>query len=221
MARQVMDQILKHGKVVRGWLGVVIQPVTPEIAKAFGLPEARGALIGDVTAGAPAAKAGLEKGDVVLQLNSQPIESSRDLQLKVAMMAPGTKVTLHIFRNGAKREVPVTLGQVPDKSGKAGTQSSGAASALDGVSVDELTPDILQQLNLPATTKGVVVTDVGDGSAAAEVGLRSGDVIQQVNKKPVNTVAEFQAAIRLAGSRPVLLLVNRGGSTMFIVVEPG
>ncbi len=221
MARQVMDQILKHGKVIRGWLGVVIQPVTPEIAKAFGLPETRGALIGDVTAGAPAAKAGLEKGDVVLQLNSQPIESSRDLQLKVAMMAPGTKVTLHIFRNGARREVPVTLGQVPDKSGKAGTQSSGAASALDGVSVDELTPDVLQQLNLPATTKGVVVTDVGDGSAAAEVGLRSGDVIQQVNKKPVNTVAEFQAAIRLAGSRPVLLLVNRGGSTMFIVVEPG
>jgi serine protease Do len=139
----------------------------------------------------------------------------------VAMLAPGTKVALQVFRNGAKREIPVTLGEMPGKLGQAGAQGSGAGSALDGVSVDELTPDVLRQLNLPATTKGVVITDVSDGSVAAEADLRRGDVIQQVNKKPVNTVAEFQAAIRLAGSRPVLLLVNRGGSTMFIVVEPG
>ncbi len=220
MARQVMDQILKNGKVIRAWLGVVIQPVTPEMAKAFGLSEAKGALVGDVTASSPAAKAGIEKGDIILDLNGQPIAGSRELQLKVATLTPNTTARLTIFRNGATRELPVTLGVMPSGTGEGSAQSSQSGSVLDGVSVDNLTPDILPQLGLPASTQGVVVTDVGQASAAAEAGLRRGDVIQQVNRKPVASVAEFERAVRQAGNQPVLLLVNRQGSTSYVIVQP-
>jgi serine protease Do len=220
MARQVMDQILKNGKVIRAWLGVVIQPVTPDMAKAFGLAEAKGALIGDVTANSPAAKAGLEKGDIILDLNGQPIEDSRSLQLKVATLAPNTAAKLTVFRNGTKREVTVMLGVMPSGTGEGGGQSGQGGGALDGVSVDNLSPGILQQLGLPATTQGVVVSDVSQGSAAADAGLQRGDVIQQVNRKPVTNVSEFQSAVRQAGNRPVLLLVNRQGTTSYVLVQP-
>lgn len=218
MAHQVMDQILEHGKVIRAWLGVSIQPVTPSMAKAFGLSNAEGALVGDITPNSPASKAGIEKGDIILDLNGQPIESSRQLQLKVAVLNPGSTANLEVFRNGTKREVPVVLGVMPSKPGEGASASNKTGGALEGLSVDELTPDIAQQLNLPSATKGVVVSNVSPASQAAEVGLKRGDVIQQVNRKPVTSVAEFENAVRQAGSGPVLLLVNRGGSTMYVLV---
>ncbi len=220
MARQVMDQILKNGKVVRAWLGVVIQPVTPDVAKAFGLTEAKGALVGDVTANTPASRAGIEKGDVILQLNGQPIDSSRDLQLKIAPMTPGTTVRLQVFRNGASREISVTLGEMPSQAAQSGGQSGESQNALEGVSVEDLTSDIARQLGLPVGTKGVVVDNVAQGSPADDAGLQRGDVIEQVNRKPVQTAAQFQAALRQAGNQPILLLVNHGGTTGFVVVQP-
>jgi len=220
MARYVMDQILKNGKVIRAWLGVVIQPVTPEIAKVFGLSEAKGALVGDVEPNSPAGRAGIEKGDIILDLDGQPIESSRDLQLKVGTMKPDTVARLMIFRNGVKREINVTLGVMPSSKAESSSESSQAQSALQGVSVDNLNPDILQQLGLPANTLGVVVTNVSQSSAAAEAGLQRGDVIQQVNRKPVANVREFETAVRAAGDQPVLLLVNRQGTTSYVVVRP-
>jgi serine protease Do len=220
MARQVADQILKNGKVVRGYLGAWIQEVTPAIAKSFGLKEARGALIGDLSPDGPGAKAGLHQGDVILAIDGKPVEESRELRLQIAMTKPGTVVRLKVFRNGSTTEVPVTLGELPSKPESQGGAESGPSAALQGVTVQNLTPDIAHQLQLPYGTKGVVISGVSDDSPARDAGLQRGDVIQQVNRQPVNNVAEFNRAVRAAGKEPVLLLVNRGGTTLYVVVQP-
>lgn len=219
MARQVLDQILKNGKVSRGYMGAWIQPVTPEIAKAFGLSQPQGALLGDVDPNGPAGKSGLQRGDIVLALNGQPIAGSRELRLKVAMSKPGTTVKLKVFHKGAEREVSVTLGELPSKAAAINSERESPSTALQGLSVDDLTPDIARQLNLPAKTFGVVITGVEPGTAAAEADLRRGDVIQEVNHRPVRNVQEFARLIDQLGSQSVLLLINRGGNTLYVVLE--
>ncbi|MCL6507675.1 MAG: Do family serine endopeptidase [Bryobacteraceae bacterium] len=219
MARPVMEQLVKSGRVVRGYLGVIIQPVDPKVAKAFGLKEARGALVGDVTSDGPAAKAGIQKGDVIVGVNDQRVEDNRDLQLKIASTPPGTRVNLRVIRDGKEITIPVTLGEAPGER-ESTRAASRRGSALEGVDVDDLTPAIARQLGLPRDTFGVVVTNVRPDSPAAEAGLRRGDVIQEVNRRPVTNVASFERAVRQAGSDPVLLLINRGGNTHFLVVEP-
>ena len=219
MARRIMDQILTNGKVVRGYLGVYIQDATPDLAKQFGLTQGGGVLVGDVSSGTPAANAGLKKGDIILKLNGTPVQSSSDLRAQISQMAPGTVVKLDVWRDGKSQEFNVTLGELPEKS--AGSAAGeGESSALDGVDVQTLTPDIAQQLNLPSSTQGVVVTNVDQASAAASAGLQRSDVIQEVNHHPVTNVAEFRQAIKGAGDQPVLLLINRGGITNYLVVEP-
>jgi serine protease Do len=221
MARHVMEQILKHGRVVRGWLGVSIQEVTPAIAQAMGLKEARGALVAEATPNSPAAKGGLAAGDVIVELNGEPVADERALQLKIGTLAPGSNVKLKVLREGREREVNVTLGEAPSDRQRAATpEGDQAGSALRGLAVDELSPQIARQLNLPANTRGVVVVQVRPGTPAGEAGLQRGDVIQQVDRKPVGSVSEFQSMVRQAGANAVLLLVNRGGSTRFVVVEP-
>jgi serine protease Do len=217
MARAVMNQLSKGGKVVRGYIGTSIQDVTPEVAKAFGLSEARGALIGDVTTGGPAAKAGIVKGDVITALNGQPVVDNRELRLKISQMAPGTPVKLKLFRDGKERETTVTLGELPAEKQAAEVEQS-QESSMEGISVEGLTPQIARQLELPASINGVLVSGVQEGSAAADAGLRRGDVIQEVNRKPVGSVAEFRQALKMAGKNSVLLLVNRGGQTSFVAI---
>jgi serine protease Do len=222
MAHYVMDQIVEHGKVIRGFLGVTIQPVEPDMAKAFGLQHGGGALIGDVTANGPAAKAGLQRGDVILQLNGQPISGPQDLSVHIAEMAPGSVAHLQVFRNGQEKTMDVTLGEYPEK-GAAKNAPGGEgpqAVALKGVQVQNLTPEIARQLNLPPSTTGVIVSEVDPNSAAAEAGLQRGDVIQEVNHKPVHNMEEYQAAIAGAGNQSVLLLVSHGGTTLYVVI-PG
>lgn len=220
MARTVMEQILKTGKVTRGFLGVSIQEVTPDLAKAFNLPSAEGALVGDVTPDSPGAKAGLQKGDVITALNGQKIADYHDLRLRISQTAPGTAVKLDVYRNGQKQEMNATLGEFPEKAATAQNEPQGEAPALEGVQVENLNSDIAQQLNLPASTRGVVITRVDPQSTAAETGLERGDVIQEVNRKPVNNVQQFQAAVRAASNQPLLLLINRGGSTNYVVISP-
>jgi len=217
--REAMEQIMKSGKVTRGWLCVSIQPVTPPMAKAFGLREASGALVSHVMPDSPAARAGFANGDVILELDGKKIDDSRDLQLTVPRMRPGTPANLKVVRDGREKSVSVTLGELPDHDTplRPGAERS---DALDGVDVERLTPPIAAQLRLPRETTGVVVRTVRPDSAAAAAGLRSGDVIQEVNRKPVTSPEEFQRELRLAGAQPVLLLVNRGGSTFYVAVEP-
>ena len=221
MAKYVMDEILKHGKVVRGYIGVGIQEVTPDLAKAFKVPPEKGALVGNVDPDSPGAKAGLQRGDVVTELNGQAVTGPNDLRLKVATMAPGTVVHLTINRAGQTQEITLTLGEAPSGKGPGSTAAEGEEnSAMRGVQVDELSPDVRQQLGLSPNTKGVVVTEVPDASPAADAGLQRGDVIEQVNRQPVSSVSEYQRLIRQAGSQAVILLINRGGNTTFLVIQP-
>ena len=220
MARTVMDQILKNGRVIRGYLGAWIQPVTPEIAKAFGLEEKEpyGALLGDVDPTGPAGKSGLQRGDIVLEMNGKKITETKDFRLKIAMTAPKTPIDLKVFRNGVTKDYTVTLGELPNQPEKTGETASSSGSALQGLSAETLTPDIAKQLGLPAGTYGVVVDNVDPGSMAEETGLRRGDVIQEVNHQKIANMADFSRAVR-SGSESLLLLVNRGGNTMYVVVK--
>jgi serine protease Do len=220
MARTVMEQILKTGKVTRGFLGVSIQEVTPDLAKAFNLPSVEGALVGDVTPDSPGAKAGLQKGDVITALNGQKIADYHDLRLRISQTAPGTPIKMDVYRNGQKQEMTATLSEFPEKAQTAENSPQGESPALDGVQVENLTPDIVQQLNLPSSTHGVVITRVDPDSTAAETGLQRGDVIQEVNRKPVNNVEQFRAAVRGVSNQPLLLLINRGGSSSYVVISP-
>jgi serine protease Do len=221
MAHYVMDQIIEHGKVIRGFLGVTIQPVEPDMAKAFGLTRGGGALVGDVRPDSPAAKAGLQRGDIILQLNGQPVNGPEDLSVHISEMVPGSVAHLQIFRNGQQKDVDVTLGEYPEKGAAQATPSGAPTPAtLKGVQVQNLTPEIARQMNLPPSTTGVVVSEVDPSSYAAEAGLQRGDVIQEVNRKPVHNLNEYHEALAGADNHSVLLLVNRGGTTSFVVI-PG
>jgi len=218
MARSVMDQIVSHGKVVRGYLGLLPQDVTPTLAKQFNVNESGGALVGEVEPDTPAAKAGLKRGDVILRLNGQPVNSANDLRLRISQTAPGTTVKLAVSRDGRMQDFSVTLGELPEKVAQEGPGSEKGPGGLQGVEVQNLTPDIAQQLQLAPGTRGVVVTSV-DPSSPADSELNRGDVIQEVNHKPVANVDQYRQAIGLAGNQPVLLLVNRGGATQYVVIE--
>ncbi|HTX36016.1 MAG TPA: Do family serine endopeptidase [Bryobacteraceae bacterium] len=224
MARQVMDQIVRNGRVARAWLGVTTQPVTPEISQAFGLSgQPYGALVGDVTANSPAAQAGLATGDIILEINGHRVPDSNDLNLSIAMMAPGTAVRFLVLRNGAQQEIPVTLGEEPAPPQSRQTAPAAPAQPaplLDGVQVENLTPDIAAGLGLPPNLRGVVVAGVDSASLAAAAGLQEGDVIEQVNRTPVASMLDFRNAVRAAGQRSIILLVNHGGTTRFLVITP-
>jgi serine protease Do len=220
LARYIMGQILKYGKVTRGWLGVGIQDVSAPVAKAYGVPANQGAIVSDVQPDSPAAKAGLQRGDVITQLDGQPVQGANDLKLKIGEMRPGTTAHLKVSRNGAPHEITMTLGEEPktqqEGQGAPGGQQEGL---MQGVDVQDLTPDILQQLGLPSATKGVVVVQVAPGSAGEAAGLQRGDVIEQVNRHPVDSVSQYHREIRMAGNQSIVLLVNRGGTTRFVVVQ--
>jgi len=222
MAREVMDQLTKTGKISRGYIGAGIQDVTPALAKAFKVPQTGGAVIREVEPGSPAAKAGLQPGDVVTAVDKAPVTDSNAFKLRVSRTAPGTTLNMTVLRDGSPREIAVTPVKRPGTTAKdddnSGSSSEGTPTALRGLSVDNLTSDVARQLRLPANTTGVVVTDVEPGSAASDAGLRSGDVIQHVNRKPVSSVQDFNQALRQSGNDPVVLLVNRGGQTQFLAV---
>lgn len=221
MAHRVMDQILKNGKVTRGYLGVAIQDMNPDLAKAFKAAEGKGALVGDVSSDGPGAKAGLQKGDVIEEIDGQTVTGVNDLRLRIASTATGTTVHLKLLRNGEPRDMAVLLGQLPEKANEgplSGSESEG--TPMKGVQVDELTPQLRRELDLSPNIHGVVLTDVSPDSPAADAGLRRGDVIEEVNRKPVDSVSAYRGALRRAGNQSLVLLVSRNGNTTFIVVEP-
>jgi serine protease Do len=216
LAHNVMDQILKNGKVVRAYMGILPQDMTPDMAKAFGAKDARGVVVGDVTPNSPAHHAGVQRGDILLEVNGKPVADANQLRMTISMMQPGTDVKLKVMRDGSERDLNVKLAEMPTETAMAGPDSNDSTKALDGVQVRNLSPDMADQLGLPSSTKGVVVTDVDPASKSADSGLRKGDVIQEVNHQPVKNVSEFQSALKNGGSDQ-LLLVNREGRTLFIV----
>jgi serine protease Do len=216
LARQVMGDILRDGKVIRAYLGILPQDVTPAMAKAFGEKDTRGALVGDVTAGSPAENSGLRKGDIVLEVNGKPVAGSNDLRMGISMMRPEAVVTMKIWREGAERELTVQLAALPGSEERAAKESK-SGDALGGISVENLDGESARQLGLSPGASGVVITRIDPASQAADSGLQPGDVIQEVNRHPVANLHEFERATRQAGA-DTLLLVNRHGTTMFVTV---
>jgi serine protease Do len=217
LARTVMEEILKSGKVTRAYLGIYPQDVTPAIAKAFGEKDPRGVLIGDVSANSPAQAAGLQRGDIILEVNGKPMTGSNQLRMAISMMQPGSEVKLKVIRDGSQRELMIKLHELPTEHAENNNETDDQRQASAGVEVANLTPQISQQLNLPPTTTGVVVKSVSPSSPLADSGLGKGDVIQEVDRQPVKSVSDFYDAMHKDAGNP-LLLVNRGGRTLFITV---
>jgi serine protease Do len=229
MARNIMDQLLKTGKVTRGYIGVTLQAVDADLAKSFGLNQnMRGIAITSVEPDSPGAKAGLQTGDVITEVNNTAVDDPGALRVQVAGMAPGSTVHLKVFRSGSYKDVTVTLAEYPknllaandnDDDNQPGMGGNGERGAMKGVAVEPLSSDIRQQLNVPNRVNGVVVTDVDEDSPAAGVGLRQGDVIEQVNHRPVTSVSDFNAAVKQGNANgSTLLLVRRGQATQFVAV---
>ena len=199
LARNIMDQIVSNGKVTRAYMGAYIQGVSPELAKAFGEAAPRGALVGDVEPGSPAAKSGLEKGDIVVALDGKPITDSNQLRMSISMMAPGTTANLKVWRNGSEHDIAVKLGELPAENERASAAPANPQGALEGVTVENVDAQTAQQLGLPDRTKGVVVTEISPSSPVADSGLQRGDVIQEVNHQSVTNVTDFERAMQRAG----------------------
>ncbi len=231
MARGVMDQLIKSGKVRRGQLGVIVQPVTSDIAQSLDLKDVRGVIVGTVVAGGAGERAGLKQGDVILALNDQPVNDSNQLRNRIAGTPPNTDVTLNILRDGREQQLKATLGEFksPTERGdeQAGDGAGGGGNATTGklgIGVQPITPDVAQQLALPAGKQGVVVAEIDPAGPAADAGLQRGDVIEQVNRQPVRSSADVTAALNRSGTRPVLLLITRvfrgQTTTLFLTVRP-
>ncbi|MFA6110455.1 MAG: DegQ family serine endoprotease, partial [Candidatus Latescibacterota bacterium] len=216
MARSIMRQLIDNGQVRRGLLGVSIQPIDKEVASAMGVTEARGVLVGDVTKGSAADGAGIRRGDIILSLNGEPVNEVNALRNRIAMTAPGTAVVLGVLRDGAERAFTVKLGQREGGEVAAGGERE-EKDAL-GFRVQELTPEIARQLGYEGES-GVLIASVAQGSEAQDRGLQRGDLIQEVNRQPVDSVEVFGRAMKAsAGRESVLLLVKRGDSTRYLAV---
>jgi len=221
MARHVMEDLIKTGKVNRGYLGVEIAPVTDDLAKQFDVPDTAGALVQDVTAGGPADKAGIKNGDVIRKLDGQTISDYGQLTAMVTNMNPGAVVTLDILRDGHPMTIKVTLGERPaNLSASAGGPSSVQQGTLRGIQVQNLTPALRDQLGLPSSVLGVVISDIDPNSPGAQAGLQQGDVIEGIGHQPVRTVADFNRLAAQAKGQ-TLLRINRQGNGIFMVITPG
>lgn len=222
MVRDVMRSLLTVGKVVRGWLGVSIQPITPELAKQFRLPDTNGVLVSDVMPESPAARAGVTTGDVVLAYDGKPIDSPGLLRNLVAATKVGAQAGLTLLRGGERRTVNVRIEEQPQEMRAEGqSQAPGEESGdLTGVEVQDLTPEIRQQLGLAPQVQGVVISGLDPAGAVAAAGLQPGDVITEINRRPVRNVEDYRRLLAALGEgEDVLLLVNRAGNQQFAVVD--
>ncbi|MBI5141181.1 MAG: DegQ family serine endoprotease [Nitrospirae bacterium] len=221
MARMVMDQLLKRGEVVRGWLGVAIQPVTAELARQFGLASESGVIVSDVIAGSPAEKAGMKRGDVIISMNGSPVDQPNTLRNIVAAMPPGSRIGLKLVREGREQVLDVSLGELgkgPLASTGSPQASSEADNALRGVSVVELSDDLRARLRLPDNINGVVVSEVSGDSPADQV-IGRGDVIMEINRRPVKNPADYRKiASSIAPGSQALLLVWQNGGIIYVTV---
>ena len=217
MASVVMDQLIEHGRVARGWLGVSIQPVSAAVAEAFELDAPNGALVGYVEPNSPAAEAGLATGDVVVAVDGQPVEEMGDLRLMIASAGPNTTVDLTVVRDGQEQSLSVTLDEL--SGGQGDVQPSPTSDqVLHGIEVQDLTPQLSRQFGLPRGTAGVLVADVAPDSTASRAGLSRGDVILEVSRRTVRSTAEFERAVDDAAGA-LVLLVNRDGRTRYVVLD--
>jgi serine protease Do len=217
MAKDVVPQLKDKGRVTRGWLGVSIQEVTPELAQSFGIKEKQGALVAEVFKGSPAERAGLEQGDVIVEFDGKQIKESKDLPQAVAATPIGKSVTIKLSRNGKVMSKDLKVGEMDEKTTEVAKAPTGKKL---GIGVQNITPDIAQALGLKDAT-GVVVTQVEPGSPAENAGIQKGDVIHEVDRKSVKDVRGLMDQIAKAKDKEsILLLVQRGGNRLFAAIMP-
>lgn len=221
IARDVMTSLVKDGRVTRGYLGVLIQDVNPALEKEFKLKNTQGALVGDVTPKSPAEKAGIKSGDLILDFNGKKVTDSRHLKLEVARTQPGESVPVKILRDGEAKTLDVTVKELPgtEQLAKNDNAHPDDTGTLNGVAVGDLDNNARQQFNLPSTIKGAVVTEVDPNSASAEAGLQPGDVIQEINKKPVKNAEDAVQMTEKTTDKTTLLRIWRDGGSRYVVVD--
>jgi serine protease Do len=233
LAKTITDSLIKTGKVVRGWLGVAIQEITPDLAKAFKVKEQRGALVSDVNEQGPALKAGLQRGDVIVEFDGKEIQTVSELRNRVAQTQVGSKIPLKVLREGQEKVLTINIGERPSdvvlargtEPGSSAPEGAEARKAplnvLADLRVKAIDEETRAQLNLGAKTAGVVVAHVQAGSPAEQAGLQRGDVIQEVNRQPIKGMKDYDAAAaKVKKEENAVLLVSRQGNTLFIVVNP-
>jgi serine protease Do len=227
MAKSVMDQLISTGKVRRGQLGIVVQKVSSEIASSLRLADTRGVIVSQVQPGSAADRAGVRQGDVITTLNGVVVNDPNTFRNSVASAQPGADVSMTVLRDGREQQVRAKLGEfTPEKAddeseaSSTGPANKNNATGQLGVGVQPLTPQLSQQLGLPAGTQGLVVGEVEDGGPASEAGIQQGDVIVSVNQQPVRSITDLRGALQKSATRPALLLINRRGTTIFVTVKP-
>jgi serine protease Do len=226
MVRSVMEQLIKGGKVVRGYLGVSIQELTQDLARQFGVADTKGVLISDVLADSPAKRAKLERGDVIVEFDGRAVENPTQFRNLVAQTPIGKKVHVKLLRGGQERDLEVTIAEQPKTMAQPESQGDGdgetrSAGAFAGMDVRELTPELARRFNLSREGKGVVVTRIADGSPAGEAGLQAGDLITEINRKPIANLRDFQNVTgSLASKEPALVLVVRNGRNFYLTIKP-
>jgi serine protease Do len=214
LAKRIYTELVAKGKVTRGWLGVSIQPLTPELATSFGLKEPKGVLISDVVEGSPAEKAGLAAGDIIVEFDRKKVESPQELQRVVAQTEPGKATPVKVWRDKGDKTLEIKIGETPDES--VALRSGNRGKSLLGLEVRPVTPEIARQLNLRGT-EGVVVVRVDDESPAAEAGLQRGDVIRELNQQRVRSMQEYDRATKdLKEGDRVTVLLQRGAQALYV-----
>jgi serine protease Do len=217
LAKDVLPQLRATGRVSRGWLGVYIQEITPEIAEQLELEDDRGALISKVEPGSPADDAGMQRYDVIVEFNGQPISSMEELPRRVAAAPVGSEADVVVLRKGSRKELSVKLGELEEGEKLAQGGAPSEEAGIAGVQVQSVTPEMAEQLGLEEAA-GVVVTAVEPGSPGDEAGLRRGDVVLEVNQRPVESVEQFRAALG-DPEKGALLLVRRGNADIFVPLK--
>ncbi len=218
MAKAVMQSIVKYGKVIRGWLGVTIQGLTPELAKSFDIKEDKGALVTDVVKDSPAEKAGFKRGDLIVEFDGKMVKDETSLRNMAANTQPGKTVQVNVVRNGKERILTVTLGEYPETQTTA--VKEGYNNVLRGVYVQELTPDLRASLNIPEKVRGVLVSNVEAESPASGV-LKRNDVIQEVNRQVIKKIKDYKQVVsRIGPDDNVLLLIYRSGGYIYVTIRP-
>ena len=223
MAQHVMEQLVKTGKVTRGYLGVQVTDLSQDLASQFKAPDTSGALVEDVAPGGPSEKAGVKNGDVIRRLNGQAVADAGQLTAMVTDMTPGTAVNLEILRDGKPMTVRITLGERPNNVASHGGGPGGGGGvqegALRGISVQMLTPSLRSQLGLSPNATGVVISGLDENSPAAAAGLQEGDVIEGIDRQPVRNVGDYNRLAAQAKGQ-TLLRINRQGTGLFVVLSP-
>jgi len=214
MAKRIYTELAAKAKVTRGWLGVSIQPLTPDLAKSFGLKEPNGVLISDVVSDSPAAQAGVASGDIIIEFDRKKVDSPQELQKVVAATAPGRAVPLKVWRDKGEKMLEIKIGETPDENVAAKPATKG--KGLLGMDVRPITTEMARQLNL-RSPDGVIVFSVDEDSAASEAGLQRGDVIREVNRQRIRSLPDFEKATKdVKDGDRVTVLLQRGPQSLYV-----